>query len=766
MTVTEFLEILRREPSVAACIQHCEQIPAREAKTRPIPENVAEPVREALKRQRIERLYSHQRHAWDLASAGKDVVVVTGTASGKTLCYNLPVLDRLIREQGARALYLFPTKALAQDQLGKLHALLRGTGVRAATYDGDTPKEQRSVIRSGAGIILTNPDMLHVGILPNYQVWLKFLRGLRFVVLDEMHVYRGIFGSHVANILRRLFRLCAGLNVPQPQVVACSATIGNPGELAEALLGRQCEVINEDGSPSGPKSFVIWNPQVIGPSGDRRSPNLDAARLIAYLVEHEIRSIGFARARVTTELLLRYARNHLAEDAPELVGMLESYRGGYTAEERRDIERRLFGGELLGVVATNALELGIDVGGLDAAVINGYPGSISSVWQQAGRAGRGTEPSVVFFVAHNDPLEQHMVREPSVLLDARHEQANVNPGNRYVLARQLRCAVFERPMDESEAAMFGPNAKAVLNGLVEDGSLQYRAGRYFCPDRRTPAADVDIRSASGAAYEILDADTLRRLGTVEENRAFQVAHEGATYLHRGEQYLIESLDIETRTAKAKRTELTYYTEARTETVIDILLKINERRMPQGVAGFGSVRVTQLVTGYSMRALLSEHFLGFEPLDLPERSYETLAVWLTLQPPPGDKEEERMRFGMGLHALEHALATALPVLVGCDPGDSGSTWTMGHHSSGMPTVILFDEAPGGVGICEAGFRRLPEWLDLALRVVEGCPCEDGCPACLLTPWCGNRNADLDKREGIARLRSLQLSGSGASYNRSR
>lgn len=765
MTVTEFLEMLRSEPSVASCIQHCVQIPARKARTLPIPDSLAEPVRKAIERQGIEQLYSHQRRAWDLASEGRDVVVVTGTASGKTLCYNLPVLDRLVREQGARALYLFPTKALAQDQLGKLHAMLHSTGVRAATYDGDTPKEQRSTIRSNAGIILTNPDMLHIGILPNYQVWLKFLRGLRFVVLDEMHVYRGIFGSHVANILRRLFRLCVSLGVPSPQVVACSATIGNPGELAEALLGRECEVIAEDGSPTGPKSFVIWNPQVIGSSGERRSPNLDAARLIAYLVEHGIRSIGFARARVTTELLLRYARSHLAEDAPKLVGMLESYRGGYTAEERRDIERRLFGGELLGVVATNALELGIDVGGLDAAVINGYPGSVSSVWQQAGRAGRGTEPSAVFFVAHNDPLEQHLVREPSALLDARHEQANINPGNRYVLEHQLRCAVFERPMDESEVAMFGPNAKAVLNGLVENGSLEYRAGRYFCPDLHTPAADVDIRSASGAVYEIVDADTYRRLGTVEENRAFQVAHEGATYLHRGEQYLIESLDIETRTAMAKRTELSYYTEARTETVIDFLVKVAERKMPQGVAAFGSVRVTQVVTGYSMRALLTEHFLGFEPLDLPERSYETLAVWLTLRP-PGDDEKERIQFGMGLHALEHTLATALPVLVGCDPGDTGSTWTMGHHSSGLPTVILFDDVPGGVGICETGFRRLPQWLDLALRVVEGCPCWGGCPACLLTPWCGNRNADLDKRAGIALLESLQLSRSGASYNPSR
>jgi DEAD/DEAH box helicase domain-containing protein len=763
MSLARFLDSLRAASDYKGQIEFERELPARRARTGTMPEAVHADLRSALAGQGIGTLYTHQLEAWDAVRRGEDIVVVTSTASGKTLCYNLPVLDALLRDGATRALYLFPTKALAQDQLGKLGQLGLGSRVRAATYDGDTPKSQRSAIRKGAQVVLSNPDMLHVGMLPNYEQWLDFLRRLRFVVVDELHVYRGVFGSHVGNVMRRLFRLCESLQRPPPRVIACSATIGNPAHLARQVVGRECRVVANDGSPSGPRRFVIWNSPLIGQAGERRSANTEATELLAALMSREIRSIAFVRARVVAELLLRYVRGLLGGQSPELSERVESYRGGYTPEERREIERRLFGGELLAVVATTALELGIDVGGLDASVINGYPGSIASLWQQAGRAGRGSSLSATFFVAHNDPLEQHMVRHPELLLDARHEHALVSPDNPHILAQQLRCAVFERPMSDDEADAFSPRARAVLEGLVDGGTLQLQYGRYYCPDHHSPAADVDIRSASGTQYDIVNADGFRRLGTIEEDRAFQMVHPGASYLHRGRQYLVEELDTAARVATAREMQLDYYTEAHTETGLDILVTVEERAAGGGKLCLGGVKVTQQVTGFSRRALFTEEFLDHEALDLPPRTFDTLAVWLSLPAPPEDDEEARLRFGEGLHAVEHALATVVPVLAGCDRTDISSAWYLAHHQTLGPAVFLFDDVPGGVGICESAYRRAEEWIAAALSSLADCPCKEGCPACVLTPWCSYRNEHLDKREAIRILKGLTLSPGGNGYN---
>lgn len=758
--IETFLERLKASKNYSGQIEFDQLIPIRQAISRHFPDDLPEELRQHLRDNGIYSLYSHQAEAWEATGRGDDIVIVTGTASGKTYCYNLRVAQTILQHKNARALYLFPTKALAQDQLGKLLGFEFDGRIRAATYDGDTPKAQRGAIRRTATIVLTNPDMLHLGILPNFEQWLDFLRNLRYVVVDELHAYRGVFGSHVGNVLRRLFRLCDGLGVEPPRVICCSATIGNPSELARNLTGRECDVIAEDGSPRIARRFLIWNPAPVGEEGERRSANIEASELLAGLISADIRTIAFVRARVTAELLLRYVRGVLAEKDPDKVDRVESYRGGYTPSERRDIERRLFGGELTAVTATNALELGIDVGGLDATIINGYPGSISSVWQQAGRAGRsiGDEEdedlALALYIAHNNPLEQHLARNPELLLDARHEHALANPQNPQILAQQLRCAAFEKPLSPADLDWFGDTARELVREMEDAGTLALRQGRYFTPGHESPAPEIDIRSAGGMRFDLLEADTYQRLGTVEEDRAFQTAHPGATYLHRGRQYLIESLDVAACAAVARATEVDFHTEATTDTSIDIQITIEE--VPAGAAKlcFGGLTVTQQVTGFSRRALLTEEFLGYEYLDLPARSFDTLGVWLAFPSTEGKTEEELNAFGCAVHAAEHALVTALPVLAGCDPGDIGTSWYLGHHQTLGPVVFLFDAVPGGVGICESAFQRASEWILEARQALRGCPCEEGCPACLLTARCSARNEYLSKKGGLDLLLALQ------------
>lgn len=688
------------------------------------------------------RLYTHQAQAYDLAAQGHDLVVTTGTNSGKTLCYNLPVLQTCLTEPAARALYLFPTKALAQDQLGRLQSLLPEGTVRAATYDGDTPVSQRSAIRKLSHVVLTNPDMLHLGILPGHEHWGKFLRSLRVIVLDEMHTYRGVFGSNVGNVLRRLLRLCEW-HRSRPQIIACSATIGNPIEVFRELTGRDAELIDDDGSPHGRRTFVFWNPPEVG-EGRRLSANVATSEILATLAEAGQRTLAFSRARVSAELVLRYTRRRVAEStvSPDAI---ESYRAGYTIKERRQIEQSLFKGKLLGLSATNAMELGVDVGGLDAVVINGYPGTGSSFWQQAGRAGRGERDGLAVFVAHEDPLDQFLVRQPKLLLEARNERVGLNPQNPQILEAHLRCAAHERPIAPSELHLFGDGAMGAAESMDRSGELEFRGGLFFYPSIDPPAPKVSIRGGGGDQVRLIVGGD--EIGTMEKWRAMTSAHEGAVYLHRGASFLVRELDLEMGIAQLDPGEVGYYTQA----IVRSILDPNPPFAKEGDFSLSGLNVTDRVEGYRKRSLDGDSVLSVEDLDMPPQSYETVGVRLSL--PELDLENDPLGQIGSVHGVEHALLAVAPLLAGCDRSDLGSAWFAATPDDQRPSVFVFDKTPGGVGLSEKLYEVQRTWLRAALDLLRSCPCEEGCPACLLSARCEAMNETLAKRGTIEMLSAL-------------
>lgn len=755
MDADQFLDTVRQSSIYADQLVHVRKLAARPARYSDPRHPPSGLLGETIRSMGIDRLYTHQAEALDAVAAGRHIVLVTSTASGKTLSYNLPVLESLFADRSARAIYLFPTKALAQDQRGKLDAFGLMPAIRCATYDGDTPKSERPPIRRSASIILTNPDMLHVGILPNHEQWAHFFNGLKFVVIDEIHIYRGVFGAHVGNIMRRLRRIAAyyGAN---PQFICCSATIHNPKELAETLTGLPFAQIDNDGSPKGQRTVALWNPPETA-DGGRRPPNTEATTLFLALVASGIRSIAFARARVTVELMLQYARKTLNVLDDESVPLVEAYRGGYTPEERRDIEKRLFNGSLLGVATTNALELGVDIGGLDAALLNGYPGSIASFWQQIGRVGRACEPSLSVLIAHNDPLEQYLVRRPGMLLDTPVENVRTDPGNPYVLATHLKCATFEQPLSPSELPMFGANAIGIAETMEADGELLYRQGRWFLPTPHSPASTVSIRSASGEIYTILDADTGRLMGTADADRAFEALHEGAVYLHRGETHIVRSLNLVAKHALVAPATLDYYTDAISETAVEVNHEMESKPLGSGAVGFGAVTITRHTMGFTRRCFGSGAILGYEELGLPTRSFDTTAVWLRLPASELDdlvweegSPDEGLLEAQGAHAIEHVASALVPALVSCDRGDIGSAWYSMHPATQCMTVFVFDMAPGGVGLAEEAYRQAEQWIQAVRDLIAECPCLSGCPGCVLSPRCPQRNATIDKVHALTLL----------------
>jgi helicase/secretion neighborhood putative DEAH-box helicase len=755
-----FLARCKRLPDYHGQIVHVQDIPARAAEYAeldfPLPERLAE----ALAGQGIERLYRHQAEAIDLARQGYHLILTTPTASGKSLCYNAPVLETLLREPGARALYLFPTKALAQDQRSKIDALKLAPDVRSATYDGDTPKEERGWVKRYGSLVITNPDMLHVGILPYHTSWGTFFRSLRYVVVDEAHVYRGVFGAHVANILRRLLRVC-DMYGARPQIIACSATIANPGELFTRLTGLRAEVVDGDGAPRGRKQFVFWNPPVLDPaSGARRSSNAEATTLFTTLVSEGVRTIAFTRARKTAELLLTYSRQALERTSrPQLAQKILSYRAGYTPAQRREIERRLFEGDLTGVTATNALELGVDIGGIDACVLTGYPGTVASTWQQAGRAGRRQGESLALLVAADNPLDQFLMRRPDFFFGKSHEHAVLDPTNRHILAGHLLCAAYERPLTEDDFDHFGGEKAAHLaRVLCEEGELAARGDRYVYAGGDYPAGLMNIRSASANQYVILDDSRGGAvLGTVEEARAFETLHPGAVYLHLGEAYVVEELDVGNFRAHVRPAAATYYTEPRIDSFIEIKETYASKEFGETVAYFGSVVVTSQVVGFKQKQLYSDEVLGNFDLDLPEQRFETEAVWYPL---PGalvaDLERRQLDLAGGVHACEHASIGLLPLFALCDRNDIGGVSTPYHPQVGAPTVFVHDAHPGGVGIAETGYRLINDWLTTTRTLLEDCPCADGCPSCIQSPKCGNNNEPLDKAAAARILQHILAS----------
>ncbi|HSB38624.1 MAG TPA: DEAD/DEAH box helicase [Gaiellaceae bacterium] len=738
-------------------LAHLELVPAREAVLAPLPKGLHPRVREALAEQGIEALYGHQAEAWEAAARGEHLVVTTGTASGKTLAFNLPVLDALAREPKRRALYLYPTKALAQDQLRSLR-LLGSTlaKLKVAVYDGDTAADRRWQVRKWANLILSNPDMLHVGVLPHHDRWGDVLSNLTYVIVDEAHVYRGVFGSHVANVLRRLRRL-ARVYGAEPQFLLASATIANPGELGARLLGVETTVIGDDAAPRAERTVALWNPPLTDEElGLRASALGEASRLMADLVERGLRTLCFAKSRRAAELIHRFTADRLGDDS-----LLSPYRAGYTPAQRREIERRLLEGELLGVSATNALELGIDIGLLDCVISVGFPGTVASLRQQWGRAGRRGH-GLALLVASEDALDQYFMREPRALLGRRVEAAILDHENRRVLDGHLRAAAFEAPLDERDREVLGD---AALERAAALPDLRRTDAGYVWAGRDYPAARVALRSTGPESFTIVDATTGAVLGIVEAERAYSTVHEGAVYLHLGESYRVRELDLVSRHAVVEPFRGDYYTQAKVETTTAIVEpRRAERRLGLDLS-FGSVVVTDQVVGYQKRSIQTQESLELVSLDLPETEFETEAVWFLPEPwmlqgierePPhgsGLQTATQSRLLGSLHAAEHSLIALLPLWAMCDRWDIGGLSTNLHFQTGRPTIFVYDGHSGGVGITERGFDVFEGWTGDTATLLRGCPCDHGCPSCVQSPKCGNLNEPLDKAGALTLLERM-------------
>jgi DEAD/DEAH box helicase domain-containing protein len=703
----------------------------------------------ALSKMGVERLYSHQREAYERVRAGENVVVATATASGKSLCYKIPAFENALVSAASRALLLYPTKALAQDQLRKIQAF-RLRGVHPATYDGDTPQAMRADIRRRANIVLTNPDMLNVGVLPNHEAWADFLRNLQVVAVDEAHVLRGVFGSHVATVLRRL-RRAAALHGGDPRFVLASATIANPQELAESLTGLPFALVDEDGASSGERRVIFRNPPLLDKEkGERRSLLTEGALVFAELVRQGIRTIAFAKTRKGAELIYRYAADRVGVD---LARRISPYRAGYTARERREIEGRLFRGELLGVVSTSALELGVDVGVLDAVVCCGYPGSVASIWQQWGRAGRGTDPALAVYIAGRDALDQYLFENPIRVLGRRVEAARVTLENPYILGPHLLAAAHEAPLDASDEEYFGPAYRPVATEMMEAGVLAASGGRLVYVGGDNPARKISLRSASSETVLIADTEG-ELIGTAEASRAPSELHPGATYLHRGMAYEVEELDLTAHRAVARRVPNRFYTRPRIETDVEILDEAEKRDLANGATlSWGRVRTTDSVTYYKKVRVADDKEVGVYPLDLPDVILDTQAFWVTLPPLPRGARPSIESFGGALHAGEHGMIGLLPLFAMCDRADIGGLSTPVHRQTTLPTIFVYDGYPGGVGISRRGYDAFESLTRDTVGVIVRCPCERGCPACIQSPKCGNWNEPLSKEGAVALLRYL-------------
>jgi DEAD/DEAH box helicase domain-containing protein len=749
MDARGFLDRLASTDGADRCLAHVEVLSEREPILQPLPD-MPEVLRRRLAMQGIEGLYPHQRSAIDLLDAGRNVVIATGTASGKTLVYNLAFARTVLADEKRTALYLFPTKALARDQLRQVRGL-KLPQIRAAVYDGDTPQAERPLVRRNANLVMSNPDMLHASILPGHPRWADFFLRLSLVVVDEAHVARGVFGSHVAMILRRLRRLVAHYG-GQPQFVLASATVGNPADLAERLVGLPFAEVANDASPRGEKLFVLWNPPLVDEElGLRRSAVTETSWLFSQLVETETRTIAFCRTRRASELVAEFARRDLPG---ALRRRVKSYRAGYLPEERRQLERALSSGELLGVAATTALELGIDVGSLDAALLAGYPGTRASMWQQAGRAGRRGEPSLAIMVAQDDPLDQYLVQHPADLFQKPPEAAVVDPTNPYVLGPHIACAAREQPMAEEELAVFGEGARESVDRQVEDGSLFWRRGLLYHRGRESPHRLIDVRSASGALFAIVDKETGALLGTVDESRAYWHVHPGAIYLHQGEQYEVSELDLTGRVAVVAKSNADYYTQTRDITDVEVLQAIDEGAINEVPAMFGDVRVTRQVVGFQRKLASTQATIDEVALSLPPQTLVTRALWWLLPKRLLLKARITPAALPGTaHAAEHAAIGLLPLVATCDRWDVGGLSTPLHPDTGAPTIFIYDGYPGGAGIAERGYESEARLLEATFEAVRLCPCARGCPSCVQSPKCGNGNEPLDKQGAVALLAAM-------------
>lgn len=740
-------------------LRHVAELAPRHGAPRPWPDWAEPDVVRAFTECGIASPWAHQVDAAELAHAGRHVVISTGTASGKSLAYQLPILNALATDPRARVLYISPTKALGHDQLRAAQTLTAATprlhDVAPTAYDGDSPTEVRRFARERSRWLFSNPDMVHLALLRNHARWAVLLRNLRYLVVDECHYYRGIFGSNVAMVLRRLLRLCARYS-GAPTVIFASATTASPGETAAELIGQSVAEITVDGSPQGARTVALWEPalraDLTGENGApvRRSAGAEAARVMADLIAEGARTLTFVRSRRGAELTALGARARLENIAPELTEQVASYRAGYLPEDRSALERALADGQLRGLATTNALELGVDIAGLDAVLMAGFPGTVTSFWQQAGRSGRRGQGALVVLIARDDPLDTYLVHHPAALLDKPIERVVIDPANPYILGPQLLCAATELPLDEAEVRELG--AEQVAETLVDDGLLRRRSGRYYPAPGVDPHPAVDIRGPTGGQIVIVEADTGRLLGTAGVGQAAASVHPGAVYLHQGESYVVESLDFEQGMAFVHAGDPGYATFARELTDIAVTGPGERREFGPVTLGLVPVDVTSRVVGY-LRRRLSGEIIDFVDLDMPAHTLATTAVMYTITP------EALQRNGVqapqipgSLHAAEHAAIGLLPLVASCDRGDIGGLSTaMGPEADGLPSVFVYDGYPGGAGFAERGFRRAAVWLGATAAAIQACECPHGCPSCVQSPKCGSGNEPLDKAGAVRVLR---------------
>ena len=769
MEVAQFLDSLGRDDRYAGQIAHVRKMGVRDGVFQTPQEPLPETLHRVLTDSGVESLYSHQAEALDTARAGHDCVTVTGTASGKTLCYNLPILETCFADPDARALYLYPTKALAQDQLKGLLELLSQDPEAAAlarpgVFDGDTPQPQRRRIKAEANLVLSNPDMLHASILPYHTKWSRFFSELRYVVLDEVHTYRGILGAHVSCVLRRLQRVCRHYGA-DPIFLAASATIANPGELTSRLIGRPAKVIDNDGSPRGEKYFVLWNPSPDGQDSlARRSANDDAVWLMCETMEQGAQSLTFTRTRQAAELVNRYVQDEFRKSGSPLARQMRAYRGGYLPEERRGIEQALFGGELRGVAATNALELGVDIGSLDVVLMVHYPGTFASVWQQAGRSGRRSDESLAVLIAGNDPIDQYLLRRPDYFFQQTPEHAVVDPENPYVLASHLKAAAFELPLATKDAHLFGERAPQLADMLCDADELSHVAGSFYSTSPQNPSQTISLRHMSDNTFSIVlvkdekgrGADKIRNgnrtqtnnlsarnpdspgaqtnevIANVDAISAPELIYPEAVYLHNGVSFFVRELDLEGRVAYVERHEMDYYTQAVLESSVKIEAEREARRtVPQAFLAYGDVEVSWKTVAFKKIKFETKENVGFGSVDIPAQQLPTTAFWLA---PSGHVRAEmkasKMRTSEGMCGLRNLAVVALPMIAMCDSRDISGV--VDSKNLGRTTVILYDRYPGGLGYCEKGFQHINELLALCQEMVTACPCEDGCPSCVGLP----------------------------------
>jgi len=751
---TELLERLRMNRDKDS-LRHVRRIPAQPGTVTAWPAWVPGELRTALAKQGVEAPWTHQVEAAEAAHAGRHVVISTGTASGKTLAYQLPALSDMLTDDTACALYLSPTKALAADQMRSLGELELGD-VTAAVFDGDTPYEQREWLRRHARLLLSNPDMLHHGMLPRHERWARFLKRLKYVIVDECHTYRGVFGSHVALLLRRLRRVAA-LYGSEPVFILASATTGDPAYTASRLIGDEVHAVTTDASPRAGTTFALWEPPLLpdftgeGGAPVRKSTLTETADLLTDLVTMGIRTVAFVGSRRGAETVASITRQALSDVDPDLPGRVAAYRAGYLREERRDLERRLRDGDILGLAATNALELGVDIAGLDAVLLAGYPGRLASVWQQSGRAGRAGREALAILVARDDPLDTYLVHHPEAIFDSPVEATVLDPANPYVLAPHLCRAATESHLKDADVELFGGEAAATaLEMLCEAGLLRKRKAGWFWTRHDRP--ELSLRGTGGEPVAVVEGDTGQLLGTVDAASSHFLTHPGAVYPHQGRTYLVDGLDLDDATAMVHPANPDWTTHPRD--VTDLAVLSVTRRVDAGpvAAYLGEVDVTGQITGYQRRRVPSGQIIDEHPLDLPRRSLRTVAVWWTIAPSAlTDAGLSKQDVPGSLHAAEHAAIGLLPLVATCDRWDIGGLSTAEHADTGTPTIFVYDGHPGGAGFAERGFEAIETWLSATRQAIKACECPAGCPSCVQSPKCGNGNEPLDKTGALAVLR---------------